>query len=523
MHRLRHRSPARAPPRPGGLRRRHVRADPRRLVQLRHRLRHGDPQRARGRTEAGPLQAHRRARARPSAHPVRARLGDLRCRRLCSSRDQTSRGRRSCCSCSSSRRRRSTCVGWCSASGARARSPLARGCLACVVLVGVIVFVSDLTDLRRVPLLEAIAAFVYALVILWMVGGGVRSLRPRADLAEWTRHLEAERPAHGQRLRPSRRRLVRHHPHRHRTWSSGCRHLRGCLQAGAIRVRCRRPVLDGVPVRVQRDERPRGCCGAEGTAQRGGRSLLGVVVAIGLFLASPLVPVRVRATRTSAQSRFSRFSPGEFRSQSLGAMYGSVLIARDRQIDVMRNSVVVAAFVVIADLVAVLAIGLIGAAIVSVFAGVLAYVLNRRSVRRIAAARPLSTRRHVVKNVPADYYERLAAIDETHWWAKGVQRIECELIGPWLRRKSCRSARCRLRDGSVSSRRSRALPRRRRSPASIRAPMRSRWRGGGLRLPTSRRAARGDAVRRWRVRRRCAERRPPARRRGGRARRASAS
>lgn len=39
-----------------------------------------------------------------------------------------------------------------------------------------------------------------------------------------------------------------------------------------------------------------------------------------------------------------------------------------------------------------------------------------------------------MKNVPADYYERLAAIDETHWWAKGVQRIECELLGPWLRR-----------------------------------------------------------------------------------------
>jgi ubiquinone/menaquinone biosynthesis C-methylase UbiE len=40
-----------------------------------------------------------------------------------------------------------------------------------------------------------------------------------------------------------------------------------------------------------------------------------------------------------------------------------------------------------------------------------------------------------VKNVPPDYYERLAAIDERHWWPRGLIEIEGELIGPWLERQ----------------------------------------------------------------------------------------
>jgi ubiquinone/menaquinone biosynthesis C-methylase UbiE len=40
-----------------------------------------------------------------------------------------------------------------------------------------------------------------------------------------------------------------------------------------------------------------------------------------------------------------------------------------------------------------------------------------------------------VKNVPPDYYDRLAAIDERHWWARGLIEIEAELIGPWLERQ----------------------------------------------------------------------------------------
>lgn len=258
---------------------------------------------------------------------------------------------------------------------------LGQGLSRLVVLAGVIVFVSDLTDLRRVPLLEAIAAFVYALVILWMVGGGVRSLRPRADIAEWTRTLKQSVP------------LM----------------INGFARAAAVS-------FDIILIDIALGPRDVGiyavaskpalfvsgvvglfsmaflsafsATGPEAAAALKGHAmrrafLLGVVVSIGLFLASPLVPVVFGDAYERAVPVLAILA-WRIPFAVLGAMYGSVLIARDRQVDVMRNSLVVAAFVVIADLVAVLTMGLIGAAIVTVFAGALAYVLNRRSARRAA-------------------------------------------------------------------------------------------------------------------------------------------
>ena len=63
-----------------------------------------------------------------------------------------------------------------------------------VVLVGVVLFVAGLADMKRVPVLEALAALVYALVILQLVGGGIWSLRPRIDLAEWKSTLRQSTP-----------------------------------------------------------------------------------------------------------------------------------------------------------------------------------------------------------------------------------------------------------------------------------------------------------------------------------------
>lgn len=39
-----------------------------------------------------------------------------------------------------------------------------------------------------------------------------------------------------------------------------------------------------------------------------------------------------------------------------------------------------------------------------------------------------------MKGIPPDYYERLAAIDATHWWARGMIEIEAALLEPWLER-----------------------------------------------------------------------------------------
>ncbi|HEU0304018.1 MAG TPA: class I SAM-dependent methyltransferase [Gaiellaceae bacterium] len=37
-----------------------------------------------------------------------------------------------------------------------------------------------------------------------------------------------------------------------------------------------------------------------------------------------------------------------------------------------------------------------------------------------------------MKDVPADYYARLAEVDARHWWARGMIEIEAALLAPWL-------------------------------------------------------------------------------------------
>ena len=51
-----------------------------------------------------------------------------------------------------------------------------------LVLVAVVFLVVDESDLTRVPVIEAAGTLVYALVVLWLVGGGLRKLRPRVDI-----------------------------------------------------------------------------------------------------------------------------------------------------------------------------------------------------------------------------------------------------------------------------------------------------------------------------------------------------
>ena len=94
-------------------------------------------------------------------------------------------------------------------------------------------------------------------------------------------------------------------------------------------------------------------------------------------------PVRVRR-RVRPVGRRARVIAWRIPLAVLASIYGGILVARDRQIDLMRNSIVAAAFVVCADVVAVLAFGLLGAAVVSIAGGALTYLLNARSVRRAA-------------------------------------------------------------------------------------------------------------------------------------------
>ena len=44
----------------------------------------------------------------------------------------------------------------------------------------------------------------------------------------------------------------------------------------------------------------------------------------------------------------------------------------------------------------------------------------------------------IAPGVPADYYERIAEVDERHWWYRGMLAIECALLGERLLRPAQR-------------------------------------------------------------------------------------
>lgn len=258
---------------------------------------------------------------------------------------------------------------------------LGLGLSRATVLVGVVFLVSGLGDLERVPVLEAAGGFVYAAVILWLVGGRPGRLRPRADLGIWRDTLKQSTP------------LMVNGFARAATVSFdillidivlgprdvgiyGVATRPAYFFAGAVGL-FSMAFLSAFSATSDRD-----AAILKGRAQRWGVGS-SVLIAACLCAGSVLIPFVFGSAYESAVPLLAVIA-WRIPFGALAGIYGSVLLARDRQIDAMRNSVIVAVFVVVADLVAVLAFGLIGAAVVSVLSGVLAFLLNRRSVRRIA-------------------------------------------------------------------------------------------------------------------------------------------
>ena len=248
-----------------------------------------------------------------------------------------------------------------------------------VVLAGVVLFVANLDDLKRVPVLEAVGALVYALTVLWLVGGGWRSLRPRANLAVW-----------GDTLRQSAPLMVN-----------------GLARSAVVS-------FDILVIELALGPRSVGIYGVaskpaffftasvglfslaflsafsatavDSAAALRGQALrwafaCGVLAAACLSVGSLLIP-SVFGDEYKRAIPLLAVMAWRVPLAVLAGVYSSVLIARDRQTDLMKNSIVTAVFVVVADIVAVLTVGLIGAAVVTVAAAGLAFLLNWRSVRR---------------------------------------------------------------------------------------------------------------------------------------------
>jgi O-antigen/teichoic acid export membrane protein len=250
-----------------------------------------------------------------------------------------------------------------------------------LVLVAVVFLVLDESDITRVPVIEAVGTLVYALVVLWLVGGGLGKMRPRVDLVAWRDTLRQSTPLMITGF--ARSAVVSFDvvliqlalgPEDLGIYSLASRHA--FFVTGAVGL-FSMAFLSAFSATAD-----------EGAAALKGRALrwafgISVLIAAALTAGAFLIPY-VYGDEYDRSVAVLAVIAWRVPLAVLASIYGSILVARDRQVDLMRNSIVAAAFVVCADLVAILAFGLLGAAVVSIAGGALTYVLNARSVRRAA-------------------------------------------------------------------------------------------------------------------------------------------
>jgi O-antigen/teichoic acid export membrane protein len=246
------------------------------------------------------------------------------------------------------------------------------------VLAGVLLVVADLTDLKRVPVLEAVGALVYALTILWIVGGGWR-LRPRANLAVWKDTLRRSVPLMVNGLARS---AVVSFDILVIELALGPRSvgIYGVASKPALFFTACVGLFSLAFLSAFSATAPESAAALKGQALRWAVGIA-VLAAACLSAASVLIPA-VFGERYERAVPLLAVMAWRVPLAVLAGVYSSVLIARDRQVDLMNNSIVTACFVIVADIVAVVTVGLMGAAVVSVAAAGLAFLLNWRSVRR---------------------------------------------------------------------------------------------------------------------------------------------
>lgn len=263
-----------------------------------------------------------------------------------------------------------------------------------VILAGVLLLVPDETFIRRVPFLEAAGGLAYGLIVLGIAGGRLGLIRPRADLAMWRATLRHSSP----------------------------------LMIGGV-ARATTSTFDVVLISLALGPRDVGIYGvamkpalfAGGAVALFSLSFLSALSATEAEQAAVLHRKALRAgfavclamaAALSASSPLLPFVFGEGYRDAvpvlavvawriplavLAAMYSTVLIADERQKTLMWNSVAAAVPIVIIDLVAILAFGLIGAAVASIIAGGILFLVSYRSVMRYQPtlrARVAAARRH---------------------------------------------------------------------------------------------------------------------------------
>jgi O-antigen/teichoic acid export membrane protein len=261
-----------------------------------------------------------------------------------------------------------------------------------VLLVGVLAIVSNRHDIRRIPILEAGAELAYGFVILAFLARSFGVLLPRVDLAAWWKTIRQSAP------------LMVNSVARAASYSFdvlvieialGPRKL-GFYGAGSKPVLFVTSALGLFAVAFLSSFSGQSPAAAEALLRRAVRTALALCLPLAIVISATavaVVPMVFGHAYTGAAIVLTILA-WKIPVVAAALPYGSVLIARDRQVVLMRNNLIAAGLTVAADLIAIPLFGLPGAAVVGVGNALVSSYLNHRScVRRgFAPALPLVLR-----------------------------------------------------------------------------------------------------------------------------------
>lgn len=253
-------------------------------------------------------------------------------------------------------------------------------------LAGVVALVSLHADVTRVPYLEAGGELAYALVIIVLIGRKVGIARPKVDLPYWRKTLRQSVP------------LMLYGVCRATILAFDLLIVTAFLGPSKVGFygAALKPVLTILgslgllSVSFLSAYSAIDPAHAAALFRRTARAALAICLPIAIVLsagATIIVPLLYGRHYDPAIGLLAVIA-WSIPLSALGVPYTSVLIAREQQKDLMRNSLVGLAFNITAVLIAVPLVGVYGAAGVRVATGALVLVLNyRTSVRRQLAPR----------------------------------------------------------------------------------------------------------------------------------------
>ncbi len=246
-----------------------------------------------------------------------------------------------------------------------------------VFLIGVALLVSSQQDILRVPYLQALSELAYGLVIIAMVARGFGVTRPRIDLVAWKETLRGSLP------------LMIHGFARSALVTSDLLLvdlLLGPHDLGLYAAASKTPLFFSAAIGLFSVSFLAGYSAAVGEEafqlfRKAARILLAtsLVAAAGLSAGAPLIVPVIFGDRYTGAVGALAILAWILPLMALNTPYANALIAGNRQLALMKNTIVGAVFAVAGGVVGIELVGIDGAAVVRVASAALVLWLNYRT------------------------------------------------------------------------------------------------------------------------------------------------